>query len=79
MCNVMEDMRNESLQKGMKEGMEKGTLRILKTDKYALEEILDIYGLSLDEIKSRKTKAGNLCQVSSLVLLWVSCAYVWLA
>ena len=51
MCNVMEDMRNESLQKGMKEGMEEGTLRILKTDKYALEEILDIYGLSLDEIK----------------------------
>ena len=50
----MEDMRNESLQKGMKEGMEKGTLRILKTDKYALEEILDIYGLSLDEIKKQK-------------------------
>ena len=54
MCNVMEDMRNESLQKGLKEGMEKGTLRILKTDKYALEEILDIYGLSLDEIKKQK-------------------------
>lgn len=51
MCKAMEDMRNESLQEGMKEGMKVAALRMLKAGKYALEEIAAISGLSLDEVK----------------------------
>ena len=55
MCKVMEDMRIESLKEGEKRGMEKGmkatALRMLEAGKYALEEIAEISGLSLDEVK----------------------------
>ena len=64
MCKVMEDMRNESLKEGMKQGMEQGVkegikktaLRMLQARKYTLEEIAEISGLSLDDIK--KLQAG---------------------
>ena len=49
MCKVIEDMRKE-------ERMEVA-LRMLKAGRYALEEIVDISGLSLDEI--RKLQAGQ--------------------
>ena len=55
MCKAMEDMRNESLQEGEKRGIEKGmraaALRMLVAGKYALEEIADISGLPLDDVK----------------------------
>jgi len=57
MCKVMEDMRNESLKEGMKEGMKKAALRMLQAGKYALEEIADISGLSVDDVK--KLQAGQ--------------------
>lgn len=47
MCQAMEDMRNQTLKEGMKEV----ALRMLAAGKYALEEIADISGLSLDEVK----------------------------
>ena len=43
MCKIMEDMRNESLKEV--------ALRMLAAGKYALEEIANISGLSLDEVK----------------------------
>ena len=52
MCKAMEDMRNQTL----KEGMMEVALRMLKAEKYALDEIAAISGLSLDEVK--KLKAG---------------------
>ena len=59
MCRIMEDMRNESLKegmkKGMKEGMKKTALRMLAAGKYALEEIANISGLSLEEVNQLKT------------------------
>lgn len=55
MCKAMEDMRNESLQEGMKEGLKEGmkttALRMLKAEKYTLDEIASISGLSLYEVK----------------------------
>lgn len=59
MCKAMEDMRNESLkegiERGMKQGMKRGmksaALRMLEAGKYALEEIAEISGLSLDDVK----------------------------
>lgn len=50
MCKVMEDMRNESL----KEGMKKAALRMLTAGKYDLDEIVNISGLSLEEVKQLK-------------------------
>lgn len=47
MCKAMEDMRNQTL----KEGMIEVALRMLKAGKYALDEIVAISGLSLDEVK----------------------------
>ena len=37
MCKIMEDMRNESLKEGMKEGMRGAALRMLVAGKYTLE------------------------------------------
>ena len=53
MCKVMEDMRKEE----RKESIKEVTLRMLKAGKYALEEIAEISGLSLDEVK--KLQTGN--------------------
>ncbi len=55
MCRIMEDMRNESLKKGMREGMKETALRMLAAGKYALEEIANISGLSLEEVNQLKT------------------------
>ena len=59
MCKVIEDMRKEEREAGMKEGIKEGikegmkaaARRMLETGKYAFEEIAVISGLSLDEIK----------------------------
>lgn len=60
MCRIMEDMRNESLkeglQKGIKEGRKEAALRMLDAGKYALEEIADISGLSLEEVSQLKAE-----------------------
>ncbi len=59
MCKVIEDMRKEEREEGIKEGMEKNArtaaLRMLTAGKYALEEITDISGLSLAEVKKLQT------------------------
>lgn len=61
MCKVMEDMRNESLQErlkaGKKEEKKMTALRMLELGKYALEEISNISGLPIDEVK--KLQAGQ--------------------
>lgn len=55
MCKVIEDMRREEREEGLREGMQKGmksaALRMLEAGKYALEEIAEISGLPLDEVK----------------------------
>ena len=56
MCKIMEDMRNESLIEGIKEGMKETALRMLDAGKYALEEIVNISGLSLEEINQLKAE-----------------------
>ena len=53
MCRAMEDMRNQTLKEGMKEVAH----RMLTAGRYALEEISEISGLSLDEVK--KLQAGQ--------------------
>lgn len=51
MCKAMEDMRNQTLREGMMEVAR----RMLAAGKYALEEIAEISGLSLDEVKNLQT------------------------
>ena len=62
MCKVMEDMRNESLQEGIKQGREQTiksmVRRMLETGKYALEDIAEISGLSLDDVKKLQIGQG---------------------
>lgn len=66
MCKVIEEMRKEEREEGMKEGIKKGmkegmiavALRMLETGKYALEEIVTISGLPLDEVKNLQTGQG---------------------
>lgn len=55
----MEHGRKEGMERGRKEGMERGrkegikmtVLRMLEAGKYALEEIAEISGLSLEDVK----------------------------
>ena len=64
MCQIMEDMRDESLREGMEVGMKKGikkgmretAMRMLSADRYAPEEIADISGLSLDEVEELRAR-----------------------
>ncbi len=56
MCRIMEDMRNESLEKGMQEEKRMTVLRMLKAGKYLLEEIANITGLPLDEIEKMQSE-----------------------
>jgi len=60
MCRIMEDMRNESLKEGIREGIKEGAIntakKMLSAGKYALEEIANISGLSLDEVKKLKAE-----------------------
>ncbi len=66
MCRAMEDMRNESLKEGRRQGMQKGrteeknltVLRMLEIGKYALEEVAAISGLPLEEVKKLQAKQG---------------------
>ena len=55
MCRAMEDMRNQTLKEGMKEV----ALRMLTAGKYALEEIANISGLSVDEISKLKVEENK--------------------
>ncbi len=67
MCKAMEDMRKESIQEGIKEGIREGiregavntVKKMLAAGKYALEEIADISGLSLDEVKELKARQAE--------------------
>lgn len=60
MCRVMEDMRNQSLQEGMKQGTQKAmraaAKRMLAAGKYSLEEITEMVGLPLNEVKGLQPK-----------------------
>lgn len=60
MCKVLEEMRkvehDEGFKEGLKEGMTAVVLRMLKAGKYTMEEIVQISGFSLDEVK--KLQAG---------------------
>ena len=69
MCRIMEDMRNESLKEGIQEEKKMTVLRMLEAGKYVLEEIANISGLPLDEVRklqaeptasATKPPAGNL-------------------
>ncbi len=55
-CKIMEDMRNESLIEGIKEGMKETVLRMLDAGKYVLEEVINISSLSLEEINQLKAE-----------------------
>lgn len=59
MCKAMEDMRRESMQEGIREGMKAAALRMLQSGKYTLDEIVSISGLSLEEIQKLKAKDTN--------------------
>lgn len=54
MCKILEDMRNESRKQGIKEGMKESALRMLEMGRYALDEIVNISGLSMEEVKQLK-------------------------
>ncbi len=64
MSKIIEDMKNEAFNEGYRLGIEEGrkivikekarntAKRMWKTGKYKLEEIVNISGLSLDEVKA---------------------------
>ena len=59
MCKVIEEMRKEEREEGIKEGMRKAALRMLADGTLALEKIAEYVGLSLDEVKQLQTEQGT--------------------
>ncbi len=51
MCKMMEDMCNESLQEGIRQGLRATALRMLEAGEYTLEQIAQISTLSLEEVR----------------------------
>ena len=74
MCKVIEDMRREEREEGRQEGLLEGrqegllegrqenmnaiARRMLTAGRYALEEIAEISGLSLDEVRKLQGAQG---------------------
>ena len=56
MCKAMEDMRNESLKEGIKEGAINSAKKMLADGTIALEKIAEFVGLSVDEVKKLKAE-----------------------
>lgn len=63
MCKVMEDMRNESLQEGIRAGRKEEKLevakRMLADGSLTLEQIAALSGLPLDEVKKLQAGKGD--------------------
>ena len=57
MCKVIEDMRKEEREEGIKEGMRMTARRMLADGTLALEKIAEYVGLPLEEVK--KLQAGQ--------------------
>ena len=61
MCKAIEDMRRQERREGFEEGkgekMREVALRMLRTGRYALDEISDMSGLPLNEVQSLKAEA----------------------
>ena len=55
MCKVIEDMRKEERAEAIRAEKKMTVLRMLEAGKYALDEIVSISGLSLDEVKKLQT------------------------
>ena len=51
-------MCNEARQEGAKNNMLETARRMLAAGKYALEEIVELIGLSLDEVKALQAEQG---------------------
>jgi len=62
MCKVIEDMRREEREEGRQEGRQENmnaiARRMLTAGRYALEEIAEISGLSLDEVRKLQGAQG---------------------
>ncbi len=56
MCKVMEDMRNQSLREGEERRARATAKRMLAARKYSLEEIVEMVGLPLNEVKELQPK-----------------------
>lgn len=55
MCKILEDMWNEAAQKGRQEGMQENqrevAIRMLKTGKFPLDQIAELSGFPISEVK----------------------------
>ncbi len=59
MCQAILDMKKEAENKGINEGLTKVALNLVKLGKMSLEEISDVTGLPLEEIKNLSLKKNN--------------------
>ncbi|WP_140401535.1 hypothetical protein [Eubacterium sp. An11] len=55
MCKAMEDMRNQALKEGIKQGKIDVAFRMVKKGDFSDEEIAELSGLSIEEIKKLST------------------------
>ena len=60
MCKLMEDMRNEAAHEAERESVRKTAKRLLKMEKLSHEEIADVTGLTLEEVKALEEEIMHL-------------------
>lgn len=51
MCKAIEEIRREEREEGRIEGTRTAALRMLKSGRYSFEEVSNVSGFSLDEVK----------------------------
>lgn len=59
MCKVIEDMRRQEREEGREEGLKEMALRMLRAGKYALDEIVSVSGLPLEEIRRLQAETNQ--------------------
>lgn len=56
MCKIMEEMRKEERAEGRAEGRTDAALRMLAAGRFSLNEISELCGLSLEDVKKLQKK-----------------------
>lgn len=59
MCKVIEDMRKAEREEGRMEGLKEMALRMLQAGKYALDEIVAVSGLPLEEVRQLQAETNQ--------------------
>ena len=59
MCTALEKLEKQGIKKGIEQTQREAAVRMLKTGKYALEDIADVLGVSLEKVKKLREELNQ--------------------